>query len=379
MKVAALVPYHSDFCAGQRFRIELWARHLESRGIHFEFFPFTSPELTGTLYSQGRKFQKGQHMLRCYFNQLRRVLSASRPDVVYIYREAALIGPAIIERLTTRWKCPIIYDIDEPIFVPYVSPRNGRFNALKFISKTNHLFEMSDHVLAVNQAIADYASRFTRKVSIVPMAVDTDRYRPLDRLATGSTPKIAWVGTRTNQPNLELVAAPLAKLRQTHGASLRVIADEPMTLEGVDVEFIQWRPDREIPLLQECEIGIVPVRPSTWSKWKFFFKLIQYMSLGMPVVASPTGSNLEIIEDGVNGFLANSDEEWYERLTALIDNPSLRASIGQAARKTAEAHFSLDRQIDFMEEVFRSAMVGTAAEESNFSSLSAASRPQGRI
>ncbi|MBD0370383.1 MAG: glycosyltransferase family 4 protein [Pyrinomonadaceae bacterium] len=355
MKVAAIVPYHTGFCAGQRFRIELWAGHLRERGIEVEYYPFASPTLTGRLYTQGQTFQKGREMLRCYVEQLSRVLRASRPDSIYIYREAALIGPAWIERLTRRWKAPIIYDIDEPLFIPYVSPRNGRLNRLRFFSKVNTLLEMSDHVLAVNQAIGKYAERFAERVSIVPMAVDTERYSPAQKeQAELLPPRVGWVGTLTNQPNLELVAEPLRRLKESHGAILRVIADEPMTIDGVDVEFIPWAYDIEVPRLQECQIGIVPVKPSVWSPWKFFFKLIQYMSLGMAVVATPTGSNKEIIRDGENGFLADSDEEWYERLRTLMENEELRREMGRAARRTAEEHFSLARQIDFIEGVFQS-------------------------
>jgi glycosyltransferase involved in cell wall biosynthesis len=353
MKVAAIVPYHTDFCAGQRFRIELWAKHLGERGVEVEYFPFASPSLTSTLYLPGKQLQKGYEMLQCYWDQLRRVIAASRPDVVYIYREAALIGPAFIERLARRWKAPIIYDIDEPLFVPYVSPRNGRANMLKCFSKVHTLFEMSDQVWAVNKAIGDYAAPYTRQVSIVPMAVDTERYGfSTDYAAKNASPRIAWVGTLTNQPNLELVTEPLKRLKQSHQAVLRVIGDEPMTLPGVDVEFVQWRYDLEVASLRECQIGIVPVKPSVWSRWKFFFKLIQYMSLGMPVVATPTGSNLEIIEDGVNGFLADTDDEWYECLRKLIEDPDLRRSVGRAARETVEARFSLTEQIDFVGKAF---------------------------
>lgn len=294
-------------------------------------------------------------MLRCYLDQLYRVLSASRPDVVFIYREAALIGPALIERLSRRWKTPIIYDIDEPIFVPYVSPRNGRLNLLKCFSKTHSLFRMSNNVLAVNKAIGEYASRYTQKVSIVPMAVDTDRYCPTDERNKSGQVKIGWVGTLTNQPNLEIVAEPLAKLQQTFGTGVRVVADEPMKLPGLEVEFIPWNYDEEVRLLQACQIGVVPVKASPWSRWKFFFKLIQYMSLGLPVVATPTGSNLEIVEHGVNGFLADSPEEWYRYLKDLINNPELRASMGEAARNKVETEFSLTRQIDLIEDIFRQA------------------------
>ena len=134
----------------------------------------------------------------------------------------------------------------------------------------------------------------------------------------------------------------------------RVIADEAMTLPGVDVEFLKWSYDLEVAQLQACQIGIVPVMPSPWSRWKFFFKLIQYMSLGLSVVATPTGSNLEIIKDGVNGFFAKSPAEWHDRLRTLIDNPELRRSMGEAARKTVEERFSLTSQIDLIESAFRS-------------------------
>lgn len=354
MKIAAIVPYHTDFCAGQRFRIELWARLLGERGIEIEYFPFASPSLTGTLYNPGQNFRKASEMLRCYWEQLSHVLRAKRPDAVYIYREAALIGPAWIERLTKRWNAPIIYDIDEPLFVPYVSPRNGRLNQLKCFSKVKTLFEMSDHVLAVNRAIGDYAEQFSRRVSIVPMAVDVERYKPAMN-GNGNQleqPRVAWVGTLTNQPNLELLTEPLSRLTQSHNVVLRIIADEPMKLEGVETEFIPWAYDIEVPRLQECMVGLVPVKPSVWSPWKFFFKLIQYMSLGMPVVATPTGSNLEIIKNGVNGFLADSSDEWYERIKTLVENPELRREMGARARETVEAEFSLARQIDFMETVF---------------------------
>jgi glycosyltransferase involved in cell wall biosynthesis len=355
MRIAALVPYRTNFCSGQRFRIELWARHLQPRGIEVEFFPFASSSLTNVLYSSGLYLHKAYHMLRCYTDQLRRTLMASRPDVVFIYREASLIGPALIEGLTRRWNVPVIYDIDEPLFIPYVSPRNGRLNVLKWISKTNSLFQMSDHVLAVNEAIGNYAGHYARRVSIVPMAVDTDRYYPAPANGCTSQPRVGWVGTLTNQPNLDLVAEPLRQLEKSRGAGLRVIADAPMDLPGVDIDFIQWSFDQEVPLLQECQVGIVPVKPSNWSSWKFFFKLIQLMSLGLPVVATPTGSNLEIIDDGVNGFFADNQQEWYDRLQLLIDNPDLRQSMGEAARETVKARFSLTSQIDLIENIFLSA------------------------
>jgi glycosyltransferase involved in cell wall biosynthesis len=283
------------------------------------------------------------------------VLRESRPDVVYIYREAALVGPALIERFTRRWRVPIVYDLDEPIFVPYVSPSNGRLTALKCFSKSDDLMRMSDQVWAVNRAIGDYAARFSRRVSIVPMAVDCDRYSVAPPLPSGAPLRIGWVGTRTSQPNLEVVVEPLARLHRSHGARLAVVADQEVGFEGVPVEFTPWSWDVEVPRMHQCQVALVPVKPDGWSPWKFYYKLVQCMSMGIPVVASPIGSNLEVVEDGRTGFLAESPDEWYDRLRRLAEDPELRRTMGAAARRLIEERFSLSGQLDFLERELKAA------------------------
>lgn len=353
LKILAIVPYHLDFCAGQRFRIELWAKELAERGIEVEFLPFTYQGLTDVLYRPGKVFKKSSLMIGAFMRQLTTVARAPRPDLIYIYREAAIAGPAIIEKMVRRWRIPIVYDIDEPLFVPYTSPTNGNFNRLRFSSKVDELFKMSDCVFAVNKAIGDYAEQFNQNVEIVPMAVDVGRYRPPDDKKSNDKPIIAWVGTRTNQPNIELAVPALRELGKTNDFLFRIIADYEMSFEGLDVDFVPWTYDLEVPMLQEADIGITPVGESTWSKWKFFFKTVQFMAIGLPVVASATGSNPEIIEDGVNGFLAENDEEWLKKLKLLMEDPALRNKLGTKARETVLDKFTLEKQFDFLEATFK--------------------------
>lgn len=355
MKVLAIVPYHLDFCAGQRFRIELWAKELEKRGIEIEFLPFTNKGLTDVLYQTGNLAKKAALMLSAFAVQLKKTFAASKPDVIFIYREAAIAGPAIIEKIVRRWNVPIVYDIDEPLFVPYKSPSNGHLNKLKFFSKVDELFKTSDTVFAVNKAIADYAGKFNGDVHIVPMTVDLERYKPSDTPKNNSEkPIIVWVGTSTNQPNVELAVPALQKLREKHDFKLRIIADDEQSFDGLDVEFIKWTFADEVRLLQESDIGIVPVEKSVWSPWKFFFKTVQFLSLGLPVVGTATGSNLEIIEEGKNGFLAENEQDWYDKLLILLENPAMRREFGKAGRKKAAEDFNIERQYDFLEQTLKS-------------------------
>lgn len=353
MKVLAIVPYHLDFCAGQRFRIELWAKELVNRGIKVEYLSFTNQNLTDVLYTQGQTFKKATLMLSAFAAQLTQVFKTNKPDLIFIYREAALIGPAIIEKIVRRWKIPIVYDIDEPLFVPYKSPTSGYLNKLKFFSKVDELFKMSDSVFAVNKAIGDYASKFNNDIEIVPMTVDINRYQPKAEKAENEEPIIAWVGTRTNQPMIELAVPPLRELAKEKDFTFRIIADDEMKFDGLNVDFVPWSYNIEVPKLQEADIGVVPVIETDWSPYKFFFKTIQFMSLGLPVVAAATGSNLEIIEDGVNGFLAENEKDWYEKLNLLIENKDLRKEFGEKARQTVLERFDIEKQYDFLETKFK--------------------------
>jgi glycosyltransferase involved in cell wall biosynthesis len=79
-----------------------------------------------------------------------------------------------------------------------------------------------------------------------------------------------------------------------------------------------------------------------WMRYKCGLKLLQYMAIGIPGVASPIGVNTEIVENGCNGFLATSGDEWQTALRRLLEDVELRRKLGKAARQTVEARYSID-------------------------------------
>jgi glycosyltransferase involved in cell wall biosynthesis len=75
--------------------------------------------------------------------------------------------------------------------------------------------------------------------------------------------------------------------------------------------------------------------------------------MGVPTVCSAVGANLEVIEHGVNGLLARTPEDWLAALERLIDDPSLRARLGAAGRRTVEERYSMRRSARALAEVIR--------------------------
>ena len=118
-RLIAIVPNRLGVSPGQRVRIESWAPHLEKAGWKVDFYPFEDSALHDVLYESGARYLKARRLASCYLRQLRLIMNAPPCDLVFIYREAALVGPAILERLARRFGAPIVYDIDDPVFLPY--------------------------------------------------------------------------------------------------------------------------------------------------------------------------------------------------------------------------------------------------------------------
>ena len=90
----------------------------------------------------------------------------------------------------------------------------------------------------------------------------------------------------------------------------------------------------------------MPLPDDIWSKGKCGLKSLEYMSLCIPPVISPVGVNPEIIVDGVNGFLAKTNEEWVNKLSLLIESPELRKKTGEKGRETVVERYSVRSQRD---------------------------------
>ena len=353
MRLLAIVPSVYDTNPSQRFRIEQWEPLLRERGVEITFRPFESEELHAVLYKQGRMAEK----LRLVGEALRRraadVRAARGYDAVYLLREAALLGPPVFERWLSRSGVPYVFDFDDAVFVPYVSPSNGYLSYLKFPGKTRAICRMAAHVMAGNEYLADYARAVNERVTIIPTTIDTEKYTPAPR-AENDAPVIGWSGSYSTAQHLATLKEGLRRLAERERFRLRVIGAPDFKIEGVDVEALPWRAATEVEDLRPFDIGIMPLPDDQWSKGKCGLKALQYMALGVPTVCSPVGVNSEIIRDGENGLLASSDDEWVEKLSRLLRSEAERERLGRAGRETVEARYSAAVQAPRVYDVFAS-------------------------
>jgi glycosyltransferase involved in cell wall biosynthesis len=354
--VLALVPNLLDVSPGQRSSVELWERPLAAAGIDLTFLPFESPALHDSLYgSPPRRGRRAVEMVKSYGRRFRDVADVEEYDAVLVYREAALVGPAVFERLVARRRVPIIYQLDDPLQVPYTSPYTGKLSYLKFFGKVRSICRMATTVIVNSSPLRAFAAEHNDNVWQVPSLVDTNVYSYRPRAETDDV-CVGWSGSPTTVNNVQLVAEALRVIQHDTDCRIKLIGSAAVGIPGVDATAQPWRRETEVDDLREFDVGLVPIPDVPWNHYKFFMKLAQYMALGIPPVATPMGSVVEDVEHGVNGFIAESTSEWVDAVETLVRDPALRRRMSEAAAQTAAARFSLAANGPKIVDAFRSAL-----------------------
>ena len=334
-----------DSAPGPRFRIEQWARYLQPDGYNFTFLPFEDSKLHDCLYQPGLLVQKTWLLATAVLRRMAAFVRSSRYDVVFLHREASIVGPALIEKLIALSGVPLVYDFDDPIWIPYRSPVNHRFAALKFPSKAATVCRLANHVIVGNRLLAEYASNYATAVSVVPSTIDLRRYHPRCRKRNSNVVTLGWTGSHSTLPFLEELVPVLRRLATQRAFRLVVISHtDSYQIPNLGAALIarRWKAATEAEDLADIDIGLAPFPNRGWAPWRCHGKVLQYMAAGIPTISAPIGIIPDYIQDGITGYLAADETEWLQKLIRLIDNAELRDRLGAEGRNVVQTRYSAE-------------------------------------
>lgn len=343
LSILALVPYPVNTVPGQRYRIEQWQPYLAQNGMTIEFRPSVDSDTMKLLYQPGRVAAKAARLAASFIHRMVDVSNCSRYDAILIHRTACLIGPALLERVVSLLRKPIIFDFDDAIYLLDTSEANRRIGFLKCPAKTGAICRISSCVIVGNSYLAKYASQYNNRVTVIPSSIDLESYRPVNKKGSrqwNGRIVVGWMGSSTSQKYLEDLHPVLRQLTSQHDIELRIVSDRKPILPGIPFVWRVWSAATEVDELSRFDIGIMPMLDSPWSRGKCGMKALQYMGMAIPAVCDAVGANCEIIRHGQNGFLASGAEEWLFYLEQLIHDAFLRERLGMAGRRTVEEHYS---------------------------------------
>lgn len=245
-------------------------------------------------------------------------------NIIYIQR---LLISEWLMRIVSR-KSFVIFDFDDAIYLPEKPGRRSH--------KTGIMINYADKVIVSTEYLNDFVGRYGKKAIVIPSPVETDRIFPMQSDHTREIPVIGWIGSYWTTGYIKIIEPALQKLAEKiHFTFLTVGSDPAYKIAGINHVVKPWSLENECSLVNEMDIGIMPLPDDEFTRAKGGYKLYLYMSAGIPCVASPVGINSSIIRHGENGFLASSENEWIEALSKLLSDSELRKKMGSKGREDA--------------------------------------------
>lgn len=342
-KILFIVPYPVKHAPSQRFRVELFEQFLKEKNIAYTIVPFIDEKTWDILYKGGSAFQKAIGIVNGYLRRWKTVLfDASAYDYIFIHREAAPLGPPIFEWILAKvFRKKIVYDFDDAIWIPNTTKENNLVAWFKAFWKVKFICKWSYKVVGGNDYLCNYARQFNKQTVFIPTCVDVVNGHNQYKTPKENNLVVGWTGSHSTLVYLDEIIPVIEQLNQEFEFTFAVIANKNPQLSLPNFQFIPWKEANEVADLLHFDIGIMPLASDKWSEGKCGFKLIQYLALGIPAVASPVGVNKEIIEHGKNGFLVGTQEEWYQTLKKLLNNFSFRKLLSEEGRDSIVSKYSV--------------------------------------
>lgn len=238
---------------------------------------------------------------------------------------------------------PLVFDFDDAVFLHHPA-------------MTRWFLERADVVTAGNSFLKQYAEEYADSAYYLPTGIPDDPYGAVDYDVTVGDGqfRVGWVGNAAaHRENLHMFADVLSEIGYDHddlAVHLVGVRDTPEVKARferlpVQAEFTDWIPSEEYTqraptVMTSFDAGVMPLTETFWNRGKSALKLLEYMACGVPAIASPVGENAEIVDDGRNGFLASTADEWSRAITALAE-PETNEEVARAGRETVRADYTL--------------------------------------
>jgi glycosyltransferase involved in cell wall biosynthesis len=303
---------------------------------------------------QGHRFRVEQYFPYLVAHQVEpkwQPLSGSWNERLILYRQLPLFDVVCIQRRLLSpfefyWirkkSSKILFDLDDAVM--YRSSSSPWPHSLSRWLKFRWMVEGSDVVTVGNQFLKSQVLRVDRekRVFLIPTSIDANLYPKKKKTFNHEEIILGWIGTKGNLKYLKKLDPVFETLRQRFPrVKLKIVSNDFYDSPHLPVIKKPWKLEDENDDLVSFDIGLMPLDDDLWSRGKCGLKIIQYLSVGVPVVCTPVGINSDIVQDGENGFWATNREEWVDRLSNLIQNPDLRLQMGLKGIETVERGYSL--------------------------------------
>lgn len=299
-------------------------------------------------------------------------IAARKPDLVYsqkaFFHVAAVLKawkesriPYVLDYDDYDLNCPELFSARSPLFKRYFSSSDPE-EVTKEAALNARLCIVANSVLATL-----FKGWGVKSPLLLETVADPERFpyfeRPLDRKSV----RFVWTGFIWGPQMLPSIHIMMDGLRRLHrrfpqvelhlvGRGMESCVDRMLEIDfpGLPVKRTHWCPDEMVPLiLKESDVGVfpmsIPEERFTWATCKSPTKMFEYLSTGLPVMASRIGDTCRLLSGAPKaGFLFDTPEEFEEKGAPLVESPALRREMGRAAKSLVESRCCIEKVAELL-------------------------------
>ncbi len=361
MKILFLTLF-TDNGASSRVRVYQYLPFLKREGIEYKVIPIIPDKLsdmwknkTDYPFIYRTLYAFIHNRLLRYLKYLYVIINAPKYDVIFIQK---IVLDVILFKLLVMRNKNIIFDFDDNILNPSENNLSSRLRLFYNQRKVSYTFKNSRIVLAGNDYLKECCKNYSSNIIVFPTLVNLDLFPYRDKTPDTYKLVIGWVGMgEYHIPFLRLLVPPLLELQKKYKIKFKLIGARgiqeitDMLSEIEDCEIIDWvKPSEIAEEISTMDICVMPLIEGFAGAGKCGLKILEYMAVGVPVVCSPVGVNKDIVINGENGFWADNEREWIEKLSKLIEDKNLRENFSIKGRLTIEKKYSCQKRFpDWLE------------------------------
>jgi glycosyltransferase involved in cell wall biosynthesis len=246
-------------------------------------------------------------------------------DGVFLHKKC--LNP--IDAYNLRRYCrKLIFNYDDAIM--YSDKRPDRLS-LSHLIPFRHTARIADMIIVGSAYLAAQSQKLNSNVKVLPIGLNTDNYIVKKDQTKDGKIRLVWIGSESTLNYLAQIKPVLEEIgKRFDNVILRIIGDAFFDLGNMPVEKYLWSKDSMAHNLTTSDIGLGPLPSNRFTEGKCSFKILEYSCSGLPVVASPVGTNSVFVKNGVTGFLVKNQQQWIDKLGQLIKDSQLRVNTGQA-------------------------------------------------
>lgn len=339
------------------------------KDIDIAFFPYSSPSSIGTFLriSQYQKlFEEKKISYKCFYcitdeeESKIEYLSILKLYFLYskmLYRRIKAINNAKRARIAfiQRSMFPFYTTQKNPL-MEIILKKQGCFVVVDFWDSvweknkilTVNTASVANQITVSNRFLLDYFTPLNPNVIIFNIAINSNAYNRKHDYSIKKPIKLAYIGYPSNVNMFIYLFEPIAvELKKVIDFKLIIISNGNYKIPYCNVEYFPFNYSNYSKVLSQCDIGLYLVEKNELSKGKSAMKVMDYMASGLPVVASPWG--IYDFEDNVHLLFAENNEEFVEKILAMVNNEELRIRLANNAHKTIAEDFSVEKSIKVYE------------------------------